>query len=61
MHISFHGWSVHRISVNRSQAELQKAIGVPAQDLTLERLTKDMDRRLDALDKRIDAIQAVPS
>ena len=49
----------YRVSVNRSQTELQKAIGSPAQASTLEQLTKDVDRRLEALDKRIDAIQAV--
>jgi hypothetical protein len=49
-----------RMSVNRSQTELQKTIGSPAQDLALERLTKDVDRRFEALDKHIDAVRAVP-
>ena len=47
------------VSVNRSQTELQKAIGNPAQTPTLERLAKDVDQRFEALDKRVDAIQAV--
>jgi hypothetical protein len=50
---------LHPTSVNRSQTELQKALGNPAQASMLERLTEDVDRRLEALDKRIDAIQAV--
>ncbi|GLB43390.1 hypothetical protein LshimejAT787_1302910 [Lyophyllum shimeji] len=43
--------------VNRSQTQLQASIGSPAQADQLGRLSKDVNTHLEALDKRIDAIQ----
>ncbi|KAJ6490312.1 hypothetical protein C8R47DRAFT_465018 [Mycena vitilis] len=45
--------------VNRSQTQIQKTVGEPAQANTLEQLRKDVDVRLDGLSKRIDDMQAV--
>lgn len=46
-------------SANRSQTEIQKSVGTPAQAQQLEKLTRDLEQRLESLDKRIDAIQVV--
>ncbi|KAF8074718.1 hypothetical protein FPV67DRAFT_1474705 [Lyophyllum atratum] len=43
--------------VNRSQTQLQTSIGSPAQTEQLGRLSKDLNTHLEALNKRIDAIQ----
>lgn len=45
--------------VDRSQREILKVVGSPAQVGRLEALATDIDRRLEALDKRVDAIQVV--
>ncbi|KAJ6628909.1 hypothetical protein B0H10DRAFT_1868714 [Mycena sp. CBHHK59/15] len=45
--------------VNRSQTQIQKSLGVPAQAEKLEMFRKDVDLRLDGLTKRIDDIQSV--
>ncbi|KAH9479688.1 hypothetical protein JR316_0008283 [Psilocybe cubensis] len=44
--------------VNRSQKEIQKSVGVPAQDTMVEQLFKDVNYRLSGLDQRLDAIQS---
>ncbi|KAG6886118.1 hypothetical protein C0993_002637 [Termitomyces sp. T159_Od127] len=44
--------------VNRSQTQIQKSIGIPAQTEQLERLSKDVIAHLEALDKRLDAIHS---
>ncbi|KAF8972669.1 hypothetical protein BDZ97DRAFT_1913159 [Flammula alnicola] len=44
--------------VNRSQKEIQKAMGSPAQDDSVESFVKDVNHRLNGLDQRLDAIQA---
>ncbi|KAJ7490300.1 hypothetical protein B0H11DRAFT_1719316 [Mycena galericulata] len=45
--------------VNRSQTQIQKSLGDPAQATNLESFRKDVDSRLDGLCKRIDDIQSV--
>ncbi|KAH9926298.1 uncharacterized protein BXZ73DRAFT_49424, partial [Epithele typhae] len=48
--------------VNRCQRELQKTIGTPAQHLTTVTLSKDLavlSTRMDAMDKKVDALSAV--
>ncbi|KAF9461534.1 hypothetical protein BDZ94DRAFT_1167480 [Collybia nuda] len=45
--------------VNRSQMHILKAIAEPAQAAQLLQLTKDVDRRMETLEKRMDAMQAV--
>ncbi|KAF7352562.1 hypothetical protein MVEN_01221500 [Mycena venus] len=47
--------------VNRSQTQIQKSIGDPAQATALELLRKDVDTRLNNLSKRIDDMQSVIS
>ncbi|KAJ7653470.1 hypothetical protein B0H17DRAFT_395341 [Mycena rosella] len=44
--------------VNRSQTQIQKSIGEPAQASTVELFRKDVDGRLDGLTKRIDDMQS---
>ncbi|KAJ6538537.1 hypothetical protein DFH09DRAFT_1368911 [Mycena vulgaris] len=44
--------------VNRSQTQIQKSLGEPAQAMTLESFRKDVDSRLDGLAKRIDDMQS---
>ena len=46
-------------SVNRSQKEIQKSVGSPSQASSTETYFKDVNHRLDSLDQRLDAIQAV--
>ena len=46
-------------SVNRSQKEIQKSVGSPCQTASTETYFKDVNHRLDTLDQRLDAIQAV--
>ena len=46
-------------SVNRSQKEIQKSVGSPCQTASAETYFKDVNHRLDTLDQRLDAIQAV--
>jgi hypothetical protein len=60
-------WLIYRSSfvyvVNRCQTQLQRSIGEPAQAHKVEDLCKDFqstDRRLDSLDKQIDALRVVP-
>ncbi|RDB15829.1 hypothetical protein Hypma_003687 [Hypsizygus marmoreus] len=43
--------------VNRAQTEIQKTLGAPAQAGCVQQLSKNLDHRLDTLDKRMDAIQ----
>lgn len=50
-----------RVPVNRSQTQIQKSLGVPAQNEQVERLSKDLIAHLEALDKRLDAIHSVCS
>ncbi|KAJ7129386.1 hypothetical protein C8R44DRAFT_700131 [Mycena epipterygia] len=45
--------------VNRSQTQIQKSLGHPAQATNLESFQKDVGARLDALSKRIDDMQSV--
>ena len=48
--------------VNRCQTEVQSSLGSPSQASKMEELRKDLlstDRRLDALDKRIDLLHTV--
>ncbi|PFH51030.1 hypothetical protein AMATHDRAFT_122148, partial [Amanita thiersii Skay4041] len=45
--------------VNRCQSQIQKTLGSPAQASGMEQLSKDINQRLDCLDKRLDAIQTV--
>ena len=45
--------------VNRSQKEIQKSVGSPCQTASTETYFKDVNHRLDTLDQRLDAIQAV--
>ncbi|KAF8142308.1 hypothetical protein K438DRAFT_1635871, partial [Mycena galopus ATCC 62051] len=45
--------------VNRSQTQIQKSMGDPAQAKALELFRKDVDSRLDGVSKRIDDMQAV--
>ncbi|KAJ7368585.1 hypothetical protein DFH08DRAFT_676212 [Mycena albidolilacea] len=45
--------------VNRSQTQIQKSIGDPAQATALELFRKDVDARLDGLSTRIDDMQSV--
>ncbi|KAG6861278.1 hypothetical protein C0995_002086 [Termitomyces sp. Mi166 len=42
--------------VNRSQTQLQRSIGTPAQTEQLGRLSKEINAHLEAIDKRLDAI-----
>ncbi|KAF7355542.1 hypothetical protein MSAN_01471300 [Mycena sanguinolenta] len=44
--------------VNRSQTQIQKSLGDPAQAPALELFRKDVDARLDGLSKRIDDMQS---
>ncbi|KAJ7241889.1 hypothetical protein B0H12DRAFT_1236850 [Mycena haematopus] len=44
--------------VNRSQTQIQKSMGDPAQATALELFRKDVDARLDGLSKRIDDMQS---
>ncbi|RXW20726.1 hypothetical protein EST38_g5127 [Candolleomyces aberdarensis] len=44
--------------VNRVQTQLQASIGTPAQTSATDALFKNVDRRLESLDQRLDAIQA---
>ena len=46
-------------AVNRSQKEIQKSVGSPCQTALTETYFKDVNHRLDTLDQRLDAIQAV--
>lgn len=49
-------------SVNRSQTEVQKTVGSPAQSTSLSDLIARVDMsslKIDALDKRMDALQSV--
>ena len=46
-------------AVNRSQKEVQKSVGSPCQTASMETYFKDVNHRLDTLDQRLDAIQAV--
>jgi len=46
-------------AVNRSQREIQKFIGTPSQSQDTESSFKDINIRLNGLDHRLDAIQAV--
>jgi len=46
-------------AVNRSQKEIQKSIGTPSQSQGVESSFKDINTRLNGLDLRLDAIQAV--
>jgi len=48
-----------RLSVNRSQKEIQKSIGTPAQADAVVVLFKEVTHRLESLDQRLDAINAV--
>ncbi|KAJ7752787.1 hypothetical protein DFH07DRAFT_744809 [Mycena maculata] len=45
--------------VNRSQTQIQKSLGDPAQAANLESFRKDVDARFDGLCKRIDDMQSV--
>ncbi|KAJ7180361.1 hypothetical protein C8R43DRAFT_1056544 [Mycena crocata] len=45
--------------VNRSQTQIQKSLGDPAQAPILESFRKEVDARLDGLSKRFDDLQAV--
>ncbi|KAJ7780981.1 hypothetical protein B0H16DRAFT_1496720 [Mycena metata] len=45
--------------VNRSQTQIQKSLGSPAQATTLDLFRKDVDARLHGLSKRIDDMQSV--
>ncbi|KAJ3718920.1 hypothetical protein FB446DRAFT_633597 [Lentinula raphanica] len=45
--------------VNRSQSEIQKSIGKPAQASKLEDIEKNLDLRLDNMNQRLDAMQMV--
>ncbi|KAJ6539620.1 hypothetical protein B0H19DRAFT_367295 [Mycena capillaripes] len=45
--------------VNRSQTQIQKTVGEPAQATALELFRKDVNARLDGLSKRIDVMQSV--
>ncbi|TFK25576.1 hypothetical protein FA15DRAFT_639042 [Coprinopsis marcescibilis] len=45
--------------VNRTQTQIQKSIGSPAQATTLETFMAKMELRLESLDQRLDALQAV--
>lgn len=47
------------LQVNRSQREIQKSIGAPAQLDTIECLFKDVNHRLEGLDQRLEALNAV--
>ncbi|KAF6753060.1 hypothetical protein DFP72DRAFT_849436 [Ephemerocybe angulata] len=44
--------------VNRAQTQIQASVGTPAQALVVDGLFKNVDRRLESLDQRLDAIQA---
>lgn len=46
-------------SVNRSQSEIQKCVGTPAQAGELEQLREELDSRFEGFEQRIDAIQQV--
>lgn len=46
-------------AVNRSQREIQRSLGNPAQASSVEQLSKDTSLRLDGLDKRLDALHLV--
>ena len=46
-------------AVNRSQREMQKSTGTPSQSQDMESSFKDINTRLNGLDHRLDAIQAV--
>jgi hypothetical protein len=46
-------------AVNRSQKEIQKSVGSPCQTTPIETYFKDVNHRLETLDQRLDAIQAV--
>lgn len=45
--------------VNRSQKEIQKSIGSPTQAPAIDAFFKDVDRRLEGLNQRLDAAHAV--
>ncbi|KAK7466335.1 hypothetical protein VKT23_005061 [Stygiomarasmius scandens] len=45
--------------VNRSQTEIQKPMGKPAQAEKMDQLQRNIELRLESLDKRIDAIQII--
>ncbi|KIL65565.1 hypothetical protein M378DRAFT_36873, partial [Amanita muscaria Koide BX008] len=45
--------------VNRCQTQIQKAVGSPAQSSVLDNFSRDVNLRLENLDKRLDAIQTV--
>ncbi|KAF8159811.1 hypothetical protein B0H34DRAFT_768302, partial [Crassisporium funariophilum] len=45
--------------VNRCQKEVQKSVGLPAQRAPMDTQFKDINHRMEGLDQRLDAIQAV--